>query len=186
MESYYKKLSEAQYNLNLVEELFTKRDKNMEHALNNFLSSAQSVFWVLNKEFDKNVGYKEWSDKRGERLPKDARIFKELRNISLKQYPVEHTGVVLGFQVENLPAHATVSTPWIDTRIGKPVSNKCIIKTKEGEEYEVDGLAVHDFIVHITSDKKEYTIEKFITQAREYLVAIAKEVEFTIKIFKSV
>ena len=176
--NYRTKYKEAEYNLNQAQELFLVRDPNLEFCLNNFLSSAQSVFWMLNNSFNKKKNYEDWQKDRTSRLHESSKVFKELRNISLKQYPIQVDKYLLGFKIgeSGLPPEATFSSPMIDSRSGRPMSDKGIIKTKEGKEYLVDAIAIHDFSVNAISDGKEYIIDAFITTARKYLKSIEAEI----------
>jgi hypothetical protein len=184
--NYRAKYNEAFYNLNQAQELFLKRDQDLEICLNNFLSSVQSVFWMLNNSFNKKYNYEKWQMHRSSRLHESSKIFKELRNISLKEYPIEVDKYILGFKIgePGLPAGATFTSPMIDSKTGRPLNNKCTIRTKEGNEYEVDAIAIHDFSVNAISDGKEYFIEAFINTAREYLKSIEKEIVSTESKFK--
>lgn len=173
------KFAEAAFNLDKLQESFRLANGEAQHHLNNFLSSVQAVLWCLNKEFSGCEGYQEWATNRSDRLPPDARTFKELRNISLKEGPVKNLGVVLGFDFGAagivIPAHATVEFPWIETATGRPVSYKAIIKTLDGEETEVQPVVLHDFTVTVESDGKLYHLSAVIAEAHSYLAALEGE-----------
>jgi hypothetical protein len=181
MENYQKQLSLAKHNLEDLVESFFRRDKFIETRINNFLSSIQSVIWMLNKTFGNFNWYELWKDGRWRRLGEDAKIFKELRNISIKEYPIEVKSIIIWFKIEYLPAYATFIWPVIDTRNALPISNKWIIRTQDGIEYETECLTVHDFSVNTLSNKKEYYIENFITSARKYIQSIETEITATEK-----
>ena len=170
----------AQFNLQKLEESFRRADGEYEYHFNNFLSSVQAVFWALNKQFSKCDGYEQWSQERTKRLPSDAKIFKELRNISVKEGPVKNSSVVLGFDFGaagiTIPAHAEVVFPWVETATGKPVSYRAVIKTVDGLETEVEPVVVHDFIVIVESQGKEFRLDAAISQSKIYLDAVEKEI----------
>jgi len=188
MSPYSKKYDESAYNFEKIKESFLNNDSNFEHCLNNFLSSAQSVFWILNKEFVSKPDYDEWKNRRSERLPKTAKSFKELRNISLKEGPIKHNGVIFDFDFGGagivIPPYAEVTSPVIDTHLGKIVS-KAQIKTVEGDIYEVEPIVIHDFSVKVESGKKIYDIKYFLHEAFQYINAIKKEIEETERSFKN-
>lgn len=179
--NYWDKYNEATYNLEQAQELFLIRSNALEFCINNFLSSVQSIFWMLNKNFSSAKEYTEWQNDRTNRLHEDAKIFKELRNISLKEYPIKVNGIILGFKIEEpwLPAGATFTSPIIDTRNGSPISNKWTILTIEWYKYEIDALAIHDFSVNAISNGKVYYIDIFITKAKLYLESIKEEILMT-------
>lgn len=183
MQSYWKKYQEAEYNFQKVKGCFLKNDISFEHCLNNFLSSAQSVFWILNKEFSSKNNYETWKNDRSKRLPEKAKLFKELRNISLKEGPIKHEGVIFDFDFGAagiiIPPYAKVYSPVIDRELGKPASNKAQIETIDGKTYEVEPIIVHDFVVKVESDKKLYEIKYFLITGTEYLDSIRKEIEAT-------
>ena len=121
-------------------------------------------------------------------MPVEAKIFKNLRNVSEKEGPVKNTGVIANFDFWGagivIPPHAEVVTPWIDTSTGKLGSNKATITTKEGVTTEVEPLIVHDFIVVVESKGKTYKLDKVITDCRAYAKAIIQEIDETEKKFK--
>lgn len=180
---YREKFLEVSFNLRRMEESFRVGDGNYQHYLNSFLSSAQSVFFCLNKEFNRRPLYDNWRDKRSDRLPLVAKIFKELRNISEKEAPVRNSAVVLEFDYGaagiTIPAHATVTSPAIDSYTGRPLTHKATITTKEGISTEVEPIVVHDFIVTVVSHGKTYRLDKVISDARLYTDAILREIEET-------
>ena len=171
-----------------MEEYFRDADINYIHSFNAFLASAQSVIFCLNKEYNNCVMYDNWKDKRSSRLPVEARIFKNLRNVSEKEGPVKNTGVIANFDFGGagivIPPHAEVVTPWIDACTGKLGSNKATITTKEGVTTQVEPLIVHDFIVVVESKGKTYKLDKVITDCRAYARAIIQEIDATEKKFK--
>ena len=182
------KLAEAKYNLGTVKESFEKNDGNFEHCLNNFLSSAQSILWALNKSFSKKQGYEKWILKRGERLPVTSKHFKELRNITVKEGPVRSESIKIGFNFGPegipIPARATFTSPVIDTWTNK-IIGKGIIETAEGEKLEVNpAQIIHDFSVKVESAGKMYAIDSFIKDATDYLLALEKEIEETEELFR--
>lgn len=178
------KFDEASFHLQKMEESFRAADGNYMHYFNSFLSSAQSVFFCLNKEFNKHPLYENWQQKRSARLPDTAKIFKELRNISEKEEPIRNAAVVIGFALEEgLPALATFASPIINSRTGQPVSSRGTITTKDGVTTEVEALALHDFIVVVKSEKKTYRLERVICDARLYSKAILGEIEAAEKRF---
>lgn len=170
----------ALFNLQKLEESFRQANGEYEHNLNSFLSSVQAVFWSLNKKFTKCTGYEQWSKGRSDRLPPEAKIFKELRNISLKEGPIKNSGVILGFDFGaagiTIPAHATVTFPWIDRVTGKPSSYKAVIETVDGHKTEVQPVVLHDFSVTVESDEKVYHLDHVILSAKAYLDAVKKEI----------
>lgn len=180
MQSYWKKYEEALYNLSEVKRSFAKGETSFEHCLNNYLSSVQSVFWVLNTKFSANKSYEDWQKSRTQRLPKYAKVFKELRNISLKEYPLEHSGIINGFDFGavgiTIPPHAEVLCPVLDTYTGKLVSNKATIKLVDGTSYEVEPLIIRDFAVNGISDGKSYNIDFFLKRADEYMGFVKREI----------
>ena len=181
---YRDKFDEASFHLQKMEESFRSADGSYVHYFNSFLSSAQSVFFCLNKEFNRHPLYENWQKKRSARLPDMAKVFKELRNISQKEEPIRNVGVVVGFELEEgLPAQATFTSPVIDTRSGQPVSSKGTISTKDGATTEVEALAFHDFIVVVKSKDKTYRLDRVISDARLYANAIFGEIEAAEKRF---
>ena len=180
MKPYWKKFQEAQYNLRELKVNFAKKEPSFKHCLNNFLSSAQSVFWTLNKEFNKKDQYNTWQEARGSRLPKNSVLFKELRNVSLKEGPIEHAGIINDFDFGaagiTIPPFAEVFTPWIETKTGKLQSDIAQIKTVDGEIYEVRPLIIHDFCINLISDNKLIEIKTFLHDADNYLASIKKEI----------
>ena len=171
------KFDEASFHLQKMEESFRAADGNYLHYFNSFLSSAQSVFFCLNKEFNKHPLYENWQKKRSARLPDTAKVFKELRNISEKEEPIRNTAVVVGFALEGLPAQAKFASPIINSCTGQLESSKGTITTKDGVTTDVDALALHDFIVVVKSEKKTYRLERVICDARLYAKAILGEIE---------
>ena len=174
------KFEEVVFHLHEMQTSFIAGDGKYQHYFNSFLSAAQSVFFCLNKEFNKHLLYDGWQKKRGSRLPEVARTFKELRNISEKEGPVKNSAVFTGMALQKgttLPAHATFTGPYIDTRTGKPTSNRGTITTKEGVATEVELDMVHDFVVVIQSDGKTYKLDRVISDARLYADAIRTEME---------
>lgn len=185
MKNYIKKFNEAKYNLEEVTRLFSERSNRLEFALNNFISSAQSIFWILNKEFKIKNGYDEWIKNRSERLPLESKIFKELRNISLKEYPIELGGMMISYEVlSEIPPFAQFIGPTFDTVNRIFLSNKGIIITQDGREYGVDLKFNYDFLVIAISNSKEYKIENFIAKSVIYLEAIKSEIDKTEVLFK--
>lgn len=183
---YRDKFEEVSFHLKKIEESFRAADGSYVHYFNSFLSSAQSVFFCLNKEFNRYPLYDNWKNKRSARLPDTARVFKELRNVSEKEGPVRNTAVVVGFALGEgvgLPAHATFSSPLINTHTGHPVSSKGTITTIEGVTREVEALALHDFVVVVESNGKTYRLDRVISDARLYADAIRIEIESTEKKF---
>ena len=174
------KFDEARFHLKQMEASFRAGDANHQHYFNSFLSSAQAVFFCLNKEFNSRPLYDTWKDKRSARLPPIAKTFKELRNVSEKEGPVKNSGVITGFSFgQPLPAHATFTGPWMDTRTGKLTSNKGTITTIEGVKTEVDVEPLYDFVVVVESGGKTYRLERVLSDSRAYLDAIQKELEET-------
>src|ERR1035437_3909838 len=120
---YRDKFIEMSFHLNKMEESFRVADGNYVHYFNSFLSSAQSVFFCLNKEFSKHPLYENWKNKRSQRLPDKAKVFKELRNVSEKEEPVRNAAVVVGLTLGEgvgLPPRATFTSPMMDSRTGHP------------------------------------------------------------------
>ena len=180
------KFDEMTFHLKKMEESFRGADRNYVHYFNSFLSSAQSVLFCLNKEFGKHPLYDNWKNKRSDRLPPTAKAFKNLRNVSEKEGPVKNAGFVIEFSLPEgviLPAHATFTSPFIDTHTGRPVSSKGTITTLEGVTTEIEALSLHDFIVVVESDRKTYKLNHVITDARSYSEAIRSEIEATEKRF---
>ena len=172
------KFEEAQFHLEKMEASFRAGNNSHQHYLNSFLSATQSVFFCLNKEFNGLPRYCTWRDKRSDRLPSIAKIFKELRNISEKEGSVKNSVVITGFTFEQpLPAHATFTGPWLDTITGKLASNKGTITTIEGTTIEVDVEPLYDFTVVVTSGNKVYRLEQVVFDSRCYLEAIQKEMD---------
>lgn len=172
------KLEEVVFNLNQMENSFRAGDGSYQHYFNSFLSASQSVFFCLNKEFNKHPLYEGWQKKRPDRLPPTARTFKELRNVSEKEGPVKNSGVITGFSFgQPLPAHATFTGPWMDTHTGKLTSTKGTITTVEGVKTEVDVEPLYDFSVVVASGNKVYRLERVISDSRAYVDAIRKEIE---------
>ena len=188
MTGYQNKFKEAEYNLTKLKQSFALGSLDFEHDLNNFLSSVQSIFWTLNKSFDKSNGYTSWKEARGKRLPEDAKTFKELRNVSLKEEPIKHEGIIVDFDFGAkgifIPPNATVATPWFNTEERKLVSTKATITTIDGKSYEVEPLIIHDFTVALTTNNKDFKIDYFISKAQNYLLAIHKEIIATEQKFK--
>lgn len=175
-----KQLELARYNLISVEDSFIAGDMNFEYHLNNFLSSAQAVLHIMNKSFAKNDKYEDWKNKRTERLPESAKKFKELRNISLKEGPIEHEACVVDIRMPEgviIPPFAELITPWIDTYTGKLVGDM-VINYRDGSKKVIKPIVVNDFMIQVESDGKEYKIDRFITQSKEYLVALEREIRF--------
>ena len=172
-----------------MEQAFSRSDPNLVHSLNAFLSAAQSVPWLLNKAFDKKPGYKQWQDARSGRLPATARTFKNLRNVSLKEEPVENSSMILGFRLgeganePGLGPHETFTGPWVNTETGE-IKGRATVKSADGKHTrEVDVIAVHDFGVEVQSKGNTYSIPAVITAGREYIESLAKEVQETVKRF---
>ena len=178
------KFEEVVFHLNEMETSFIAGDGKYHHYFNSFLSAAQSVFFCLNKEFNRHPLYENWQKKRSARLPDTAKIFKELRNISQKEEPIRNVGVVVDFELEEgLPPQATFTSPVINSRTGQPVSSKGTITTKDGVMTEVEALALHDFIVVVKSNGKTYRLDQVISDARLYANAILGEIEAAEKRF---
>jgi hypothetical protein len=178
------KFDEASFHLQKMEESFRAADGNYLHYFNSFLSSAQSVFFCLNKEFNKHPLYENWQKKRSTRLPDTAKVFKELRNVSEKEGPIQNAAVIVDFALKDgLPAHATFTSPIINSRTGQPVFSKGTITTKDGVTTEVEAVALHDFLVVVKSDKKTYRLDRVICDARLYAKAIFGEIEAAEKRF---
>jgi hypothetical protein len=155
-------------------------DINFECHLNNFLSSAQAVIHNLNTSFSKNKEYKNWANERTERLPRIAGIFKELRNISLKEGPVEHEACIVDVRMPEeviIPPYAELITPWIDTQTGKVVGD-LVINYPDGSKKSFKPIVVHDFMIQVESGKKVYKIDRFLTKAKEYVSALENEINF--------
>lgn len=183
---HQKALEQARFNLDQMEASFRAGDGAYEIHLNNFLASAQSVLLALNKSFGRAQGYVAWTAGRSSRLPTDGKVFKELRNISLKEGPVENAAVFTGWRLpegDTLPAHATVEMPWTETRTGRPVSRDVTVKNVDGTTKVYKDALEHDFMVVAESQGKTYRLDAVITQARAYLQAIAAEVEEAERLF---
>ncbi len=183
------KFEEMSFHLNKMEESFRVADGSYVHYFNSFLSSAQSVFFCLKKEFGKHPLYVNWANKRSQRLPDMAKVFKELRNVSEKEGPVKNAAVVVGFSLGEgvgLPAQATFTSPIIDTHTGHPLSTKGTITTKDGVTTEVDALAFHDFAVVVEFGGKTYRLNRVISDARLYAQTLRGEIEAAEKRFMKV
>lgn len=179
-------LEQVKFNLGALEQSFRSGDGFFEHHLNNFLSSAQAVFWAINKEYAGKRGYLEWQRRRGTRLPKEAIAFKEMRNVSVKEAPVTNSGVIIGIHLDGpdiVPAHATVTGPWVDSTTGRPTSDKVTITTKEGVVKVVEGALTHDFSVTVKSSGKDHSLPAFLTAATAYVRALTAEVAEADRLF---
>lgn len=178
---YWDKLNEAEFNFKTLQKDFEEGNLEFEHSLNNFLSSAQSVFWILNKELNGKQGYKEWSSERESRLSNEAKIFKELRNISIKEGPIKHEGAMLGmdFGPEGiiLSSNEALITPMINIQTGRASSDKARIESPDGGTKEISFEIFNDFSVKVESNGKNYFIDRFIKSAKLYLADLKKEIE---------
>jgi hypothetical protein len=58
--------------------------------LNAFIASARSITWVMKKEFNSKLGFRDWYDKKEAEMYQDEifKLFKNLRNESVKERPV--------------------------------------------------------------------------------------------------
>lgn len=177
---YTDKIAEAKYNLESVKKSFADNDGNFEHCVNNFLSSAQSIIFTLNKSLSKTPGYTEWAEKRSERLPDISKTFRELRNISLKEGPVKSDVIKIGFNFGpngiSVPFRAKFTSPIVDT-VGNQIIGKAMVETHDGEREEFEVQAIHDFSIKASSDGKTYNVEDFLKNASEYLSLLEKEVD---------
>ena len=177
---YRDKFDEAKFNLESVKKSFENNDGNFEHCVNNFLSSAQSIIFTLNKSLSKAPGYFEWSEKRSERLPDISKTFKELRNISLKEGSIKSDVVKVGFNFGpngiHIPFRAKFTSPVIDTWENK-IIGKAMVETHDGKKEEFEAQVIHDFSIKASSAGKTYTVEDFLKNASEYLSLLEKEIE---------
>ena len=179
---YLEKYEEMSFHLTKMEESFRVADGSYLHYFNSFLTSAQSVFFCLNKEFAKHPLYENWKSKRSQHLPETAKVFKELRNVSEKEGPVKNTAVVVGLTLGEgnvLPPNATFTSPMMNTRTGQPLSSKGTITTEDGVATEVEAVAIHDFVVMVESGRKTYRLQHVISDARAYSQAIRREIVAT-------
>lgn len=182
---YRKKLDEVQYHLKKMQEAFEAKDPDLVHSLNAFLSAAQSVIWVLNKAFNKKDGYSTWEKSRPERLPAEGRVFKELRNVSIKEGPVENKSVIIGFRLgegTNEPAlgpHETFTSPSIDTQTGELLGKPTVTSADGKTTREVDAMVLYDFGVAVESKGKVYSLPAVIKAGEAYLDALTREVDET-------
>ena len=182
---YRGKVEEAAYHLREVHAAFLAADPNLVHALNAFLSAAQSVIWTLNKAFSKRSGYTKWQEARSGRLPPDAKLFKELRNVSVKEAPVRNNSVIVEFRLGDgtsqagLGPHETFTSPFINSLTGQVLGKATVTSADAKTTREVDALALHDFGVEVTSDGKTHSLPAFVTAGRTYLAALAREIAET-------
>jgi hypothetical protein len=89
------KLETARFNLaQLVKN--SEDPKRLTHYLNDFLSSARSVTWVLKKEFSGKTNFTAWYNAKIQRIDpeKDFALFVKLRNISEKERNVRPNPII--------------------------------------------------------------------------------------------
>jgi len=83
------KLNEACYFLEQMKEKQSDRDA-FKYNLSTFLSAARSVTWVMQEEFDKASGFKEWYEKAQQNMKQDSdmKFFNEKRTMTIHIGPV--------------------------------------------------------------------------------------------------
>ena len=180
---YRRKLQEAEFHLKQTADAFVTGDSSFVHSFNAFLSAAQSVIWVLNKSFSKRDGYLTWTESRPDRLPAEARVFKELRNVSIKRGPVENTSVIIGWHLgagSDEPAlgpNEAFTSPMIDRLTGE-VHGVATVTSADGRTTrEVDAQAIYDFGIVAQSGSKVLALDAVVTTARQYLSALRREID---------
>jgi len=83
------KLNEASYFLEQMKNKQSDRDA-FRYNLSAFLSAARSVTLVMQKEFDKALGFEEWYEKKQEVMKQngDMKFFNEKRKMTIHTEPV--------------------------------------------------------------------------------------------------
>ncbi len=89
------KVEEASFFLVQANSLVTEPTL-LGYCLSAFVSAARSVTWVMQREFGKNQEYKSWYQKRQKEMKNDNifLLFRELRNITIKEGKLEFTRIV--------------------------------------------------------------------------------------------
>jgi len=83
------KLNEAKYFLEHMKENLSDRDA-FKYNLSAYLSSARSVTFIMQSEFDKVSGYKEWYSEEQSRMKEDDNMvfFNDKRAMTIHKQPV--------------------------------------------------------------------------------------------------
>lgn len=174
------KLREAEYFLRATQELFNKRSSDFQFHLNAFVNAARSVTFVMQKEFSKKIGFKNWWDSHTIKTDKTMRKFAELRNISLKErslrtnrFLIKHDFGPDGLHVRGKKGPTSVVSDPI--KFDKPIPPYSYVTVKDdGGERRVKVKIVHDFEIVEKYDNgaKQIKFNSFIEEAAGYLLKL--------------
>jgi hypothetical protein len=180
-----KKLKEAQYFFTLTQQLFNAQSLDFEYQLNAFINASRNVTFVMQKEFNKVRGFKEWWQVHPIKNDKSMTRFIALRNVSVKEKSVGHKLFTLkhDFGPEGLHVvgkkgpTSVVSDP---IRFDRLIPDHTFVTVKDDSgERRVKVNLVHDFSVieSYEHDTKQVKFDNFIAEAKEYLESLESVVE---------
>jgi hypothetical protein len=172
-----RKLREAQYFLHTTSQLFNNQSLEFEFHLNAFVNAARNVTFVLQNEYSRAPGFKEWW--AGHQIQQDeaAKKFVNLRNVSLKERSVRHKLFSIrqdfgteGLHVVGLKGPTSVKSDPI--RFDGPIPDHGYVTVSDDNgERRVRFEIIHDFSVLETYEHgtKQIKFDNFISDARDHL-----------------
>lgn len=180
-----KKLREAHYFFELTHKLFNAQSPDFEFHLNAFANAARNVTFVMQKEFSKAKGFKEWWEAHPTKTDEEMAKFVNLRNVSVKEKSVGHNLFSLKHDFGPGGLHVVGHkgpTSVVSDRIyfGGPIPDHTYVTVKDDNgERRVKVKLVHDFSVieSYDHDTKQVKFDNFIAEAGTYLEKLDALVE---------
>jgi hypothetical protein len=187
-----KKLREAHYFFELTHKLFNAQSPDFEFHLNAFANAARNVTFVMQKEYTKADGFREWWDTHAAKTDAAMAKFVTLRNVSVKEKSVGHNLFTIkhDFGPEGLHVVGHKGpTSVLSDRISfdGPIPDHTFVTVKDDNgERRVKVKLVHDFSVVENYDHgtKQVQFDNFIAEAEDYLQKLDALVEECEKKFK--
>jgi hypothetical protein len=179
------KLEEAEYFLKETHRQFNARSGDFVFSLNAFVNAARNVTFVMQSEYARKPGFKEWWAEHPIRQDKSLARFIELRNISLKQgsvtaktFMIKHDFGPKGLHVVGMKGPTSVVSDPI--RFDGPIPDHSYVTVDDDNGHRrVRVDIVHDFSIveHYDHGKKSVHFDNFIKDAGVYMDELAKIVE---------
>lgn len=182
------KLNEAEYFLRMTQTQFRQQSLNFEFQLNAYINSARNVTFVMQKEYARAEGFKEWWDNHQARSDESMKKFVTLRNVSVKQrsighklFNIKHDFGPDGLHVVGLKGPTSVVSDPI--RFDEPIPEHSFVAVDDDNGHKrVKVKIVYDFSVEelYENDTKVVKFENFMAEATTYqarLVALVEECE---------
>lgn len=169
------KLGEATYFIKKMRAAYESNQPEYIYLMNAFISAARSVTFVMQKEYARIKGFKEWWEQNEAKKSPAFENFNELRTITQHQKMINRSGTVWGATFnfgEGLESKDGVVKVGFSFEGEKPAAH-VYITDPDGKEREVDGIASEvreDFVITEYHDekKKEVKIESFLKEAETY------------------